>query len=161
MAQKDPKTSGPPCKKRRKRVFNPGLLALRRGSPAGFGHNRLTELIVTALKKEGPQWYDHIVVPGIPHGLEPVPVRFKHFSPNPDIVISTNYGKSEMWMIHIQRVYPVQRITKEKKVPGDYDKIGPSDLQPATKRRNRQSKKRINRDNKEDLPPSGPAKAQE
>jgi len=124
MAQNEPEPAGQPGKKRRKRKFNPGMLALVRGSPASYGHNRITELITKALKEEGEMWYDHIVVPGVPATLEPVPVRFKHFSPNPDVVIKTMYGKGEMWMIHIQRVYPIRRIPKKTTVPGDYEKIG-------------------------------------
>lgn len=61
-------------------------------------------------------------LPAVPLSLEPTPVKVPHWSPNPDIVLLTSFGREEMFMIQIQRVYPIKRAPKNMphNIPEDY-----------------------------------------
>jgi len=96
----------------RKRKFNAFAVRFKRGRATGPTHMRILKELVLALRGIGPMWYDHMYLPSVPLTLSPTPVKIPHMSPNPDIVIMCGPKNEEMFMIQVQRVYPIKRAPK-------------------------------------------------
>ncbi len=109
-------------RQKQKRKYNAYAIAFKRGRSTGHMHQKILAEIVTALQGYGKMWYDHILLPAVPLSLEPTPVKIPHLSASPDVVILTDKGKEEMYMIQVQRVYPVKRRPKScpSNIPEDY-----------------------------------------